>query len=230
MPNKAVNADKRTPIRPKKLAPEESNKKKIAKNNKSIEKKRVQTRGAAKAQLKFEKDHIPMKNPKETLIKRMQPKRGVKEPQEHEPSPTPVEDPKETLIKRVQPKRNVKEREPSPVPVKEKKTVKAIIKPWNKQQKAKISVEVGQFILAKQKYSVPWPSKVLAIRSKTIDVHFYGDGRTGPVKCDDVYSISDSSDTILDCLRRNIPGYSKGIKELEILMKVPDELSLLNFV
>lgn len=50
-------------------------------------------------------------------------------------------------------------------------------------------VEVGQNVLAKQKYSVPWPAKVVAIRSKSVDVYFYGDGRCGPVKRIDIFSI-----------------------------------------
>lgn len=45
----------------------------------------------------------------------------------------------------------------------------------------------------------------LAIKSKFVDAHFYGDGRQGPVKRDEIYSIS--NDVTLECLRRNIPAW-----------------------
>lgn len=173
------------------------------KSGKGIEKSHIQTRSALKGQSKDQCHRTTLNGPIEAISKRIQPKRIVRQ----------------------QPKR-----ESSPIPIKEKKKSTALIKPWQKMEKVKIPIEIGQFVLSKQKYSVPWPFKVLAIRSKTIDVHFYGDGRTGPVKCDEVYSIPHSRDIILDCLRRKIPGYAKGIAELERIMKIPDEASFFNFV
>lgn len=101
-----------------------------------------------------------------------------------------------------------------------------------KNEKANVLkvVEVGQNVLAKQRYSVPWPAKVLAIRSKAVDVYFYGDGRTGPVKRDDLFSIPNSRHVILECLRKKIPNYMKGIIELERVSNVPDRMSIINFI
>lgn len=206
MPKEKKNETKMckpTFIRMEKVSIDGTSKKTGTKNDKSIEKNRIHTRGTLKGQSKNQSEGTTRNGPIEAISKRVQPKRIVKE----------------------QPKR-----ESSPIPIKEKKKSTALIKPWQKMEKVKIEVEIGQLVLSKQKYSVPWPSKVLAIRSKTIDVHFYGDGRTGPVKCDDVYSIPHSYDIILDCLRRKIPGYSKGIAELERVMKIPAEASFFNFV
>lgn len=172
-------------------------------NGKWAGKSGVQTKSALKAQSKIESMHPILKKPIEPATKRVQPKRIVRE----HPKP-----------------------QSSLNPIKEQKKSNALVKPWSTKQKVKIAVKVGQFVLAKQKYSVPWPSKVLTIRPNSVDVHFYGDGRKGPVKCDDLYLIPDSHDTIVDCLRRKIPSYSKGIMELERVMRIPDEASIFNFV
>lgn len=88
------------------------------------------------------------------------------------------------------------------------------------------SFEAGNIVLAKQKYSVPWPARILTIRSKQVDVYFYGDGRSGPVNREEIYSFNDSHDVILDCLRRKIPTYSKGIREVEMGLGIPAKMSL----
>lgn len=91
-----------------------------------------------------------------------------------------------------------------------------------------IQIEIGGIVLAKQKFSVPWPSQIRAIKKDSVDVFFFGDGRTGPVKKCDLYSISDSKEIMISCLKRNIFNYKKGIIEMERIFGVPDSLSVLN--
>lgn len=91
-------------------------------------------------------------------------------------------------------------------------------------------VEIGQIVLARQKYSVPWPSRVIAIRKECVDVHFFGDGRTGPVKRNELSNLSDSTDIILKCIRQKTPNYLKGIIEMERFMNVPANKSITQFV
>lgn len=93
-------------------------------------------------------------------------------------------------------------------------------------KKEKIPVSVGDILLARQKYSVAWPSKVIAVRAESVDVYFFGDGRTGCVKRNELSQIHNSTEVILQNLRRNVSGYSKGIVELERIMSVPDNLSV----
>lgn len=108
------------------------------------------------------------------------------------------------------------------------KNSSALVAKKNIKGKKLDSFAIGDDVLAKQKYSVPWPAKILAMRSKCVDVYFYGDGRKGPVKRDEIYSFNHSHDVILDCLRRNIPTYQKGIREMEMIHKVPEERSIIH--
>lgn len=96
--------------------------------------------------------------------------------------------------------------------------------------KKQTDFKVGSTVLAKQRHSVPWPARILSIRSTYVDVHFYGDGRTGPVKRDEIYSFSESSDVILSCIKRNLTGYLKGIRELEMANCIPQHMSISNII
>lgn len=91
-----------------------------------------------------------------------------------------------------------------------------------------VLIEVGQVVLAKQKFSVPWPSKIMSIKKDSVHVYFFGDGRCGPVKKCDLFSICDSKDIMINCIKRKITNYRKGIIEMESLLGVPDNLSLTN--
>lgn len=87
----------------------------------------------------------------------------------------------------------------------------------NTQRKIILPIEVGQHVLAKQKYSVPWPARVLAVRKTSADVHFYGDGRSGPVNRKEISMISQQ--VICENIRKNIPNYKKAVNELEMITK-----------
>lgn len=89
-----------------------------------------------------------------------------------------------------------------------------------------VLIKVGQLVLAKQSYSVPWPSKILSIKQNSVCVYFFGDGRCGSVKKCNLFSMSDSEAIVLNCLNRNITGYRKGIIEMERTSGVPDNWSI----
>lgn len=112
--------------------------------------------------------------------------------------------------------------------IEKKITSTAVMKQTKIKGKKLDAIAVGDYVLARQKYSVPWPAKILTIKSKFVNVYFYGDGRKGPVKREEIYSFSDSHDVILGCLRRNIPAYLKGIRELEMISNIPPALSITN--
>lgn len=96
--------------------------------------------------------------------------------------------------------------------------------------KKNVLIKVGQLVLAKQKYSVPWPSRIVAVKKDSVSVFFFGDGRHGSVKKCELYSICDSKDIVLNCLRRNITNYRKGILEMERILGVTENLSVTIFV
>lgn len=108
-----------------------------------------------------------------------------------------------------------------------KQQSKALCKP--SRSKRNVLVEVGQLVLAKQKFSVPWPSRISAVNKDSVYVYFFGDGRSGSVKKCDLFSIFDSKDIVVNCLKRNITNYRKCIIEMEKILGVPDNLSMTNF-
>lgn len=99
-------------------------------------------------------------------------------------------------------------------------------------------VEVETFkkndvILAKQKYSTPWPARILDIRKDRIFVYFFGDKRTGYVSSSELYDYVKSIRALKSylSLAKKIPsGFLAGVREVEILMNIPQEDSVLNAV
>lgn len=120
-----------------------------------------------------------------------------------------------------------RDQESNTVPCRVKKTSKhrSVVA---KTKKNNFPIEVGPrgLVMAKQKYSVPWPSRIVTVRKGYVDVYFFGDGRTGAVKIEDLSTIAESKNIILKCLKRNITDYYKGIIEFERMSKVPDHLSI----
>lgn len=59
-------------------------------------------------------------------------------------------------------------------------------------------------------------------------VHFYGDGRIGPVDLDAIYEIEQSTEEIKRCLGmpKYKKQYSEGIREVEKAFGVPEYLSI----
>lgn len=90
--------------------------------------------------------------------------------------------------------------------------------------------KVDSVVLAKQKYSIPWPSKVVSIEKERILVYFFGDKRCGYVSKNEIYdfilSVSALKSTISS--NKNPRSYKLGITEVEMLMEIPHEYSLLN--
>lgn len=99
-----------------------------------------------------------------------------------------------------------------------------------KRSNRNVLIKVGQLVLAKQKFSSPWPSRIVAIKKESVDVYFFGDGRCGSVKKCNLFSICESKEIIVNCMKRNLTNYRKGIIEMERISGVPDHLSLTNFV
>lgn len=86
---------------------------------------------------------------------------------------------------------------------------------------------VDSIVLAKQKYSTPWPSKVLNIEKKVL-VHFFGDNRNGFVHPADIYDFALSMEALKLNLSSKPRSYLKGLKEAEMLLHVSAEISIFN--
>lgn len=90
--------------------------------------------------------------------------------------------------------------------------------------------KVGSIVLAKQKYSIPWPSKVLEIESERVFVYFFGDKRSGYVSKIEIYDFIWSATAIKSSIisKKKPRSYTTGIMEVEMLIGIPSEKSLLN--
>lgn len=86
----------------------------------------------------------------------------------------------------------------------------------------------NDIVLAKQRNSVPWPAQILTIE-KRVRVFFFGDGREGVVNSGEIYDFVASSSAISVYLKRKNAriDYKKGIKEVERLLSIPSDLSLI---
>lgn len=87
--------------------------------------------------------------------------------------------------------------------------------------------EINDIVLAKQKYSCPWPARMKAINGKRVFVDFFGDNTHGHVDIDEIYSFCKNSETIKACANaKKNTNYRKGVILAERLLNIPDHLSV----
>lgn len=92
-----------------------------------------------------------------------------------------------------------------------------------------MQLKKGDQILARMRGYDPWPAKILDFlnNKKLIKCYFYGTHNTGTVGIKNAIPFGEAFETIrLICLR-NPFGFIKGIKEIEIESRVPEENSCL---
>lgn len=88
-------------------------------------------------------------------------------------------------------------------------------------------------VLAKQKYSQPWPARVVKITKKKVLVYFFGDRREGCVDSQEIYDFRKSAEAlklVLKSKQKKCDGYLAGIREIEMLLEISYEESLLNAI
>lgn len=98
-------------------------------------------------------------------------------------------------------------------------------------QFVKISVfEVDQIVLAKQKYSLPWPARVLQIEKERVFVYFFGDKRSGYVAKSEIYDFVLSAKAIKSVLesKKKQLTYVTGVIEIEKLLGITCDESISN--
>lgn len=92
-----------------------------------------------------------------------------------------------------------------------------------------LDYNVGSIVLAKQKYSHPWPAQIKIIEKKKVFVYFFGDKRNGYVDRDEIYDFLRSCDALklITETRNRSRSFFTGISEAEALLQIPKELSIL---
>lgn len=90
--------------------------------------------------------------------------------------------------------------------------------------------KVNSIVLAKQKYSQPWPARIVKIAKEKVQVYFFGDKREGFVASQEIYDFRKSTEALIPVLKSKNQkrGYLAGIREIEMLLNVPQEQSILH--
>lgn len=86
----------------------------------------------------------------------------------------------------------------------------------------------NSIVLSKQKYSIPWPSKVLKVEKNRVYVYFFGDKRCGYVNRSEIYDFILSARAIKSKIATHKiqRAYITGLTEVESLLKIPRKHSL----
>lgn len=90
----------------------------------------------------------------------------------------------------------------------------------------------NDIVLAKQKYSYPWPSRVLKVENGKVFVFFFGDKRKGFVCATEIYDFVRSFAAVkATIVASNKPrAYLTGIREIKLLLGLNGVQSVFNAV
>lgn len=82
------------------------------------------------------------------------------------------------------------------------------------------SIKKDDLVLAKQKYSFPWPARVLEVKKNKTFVHFFGDKRNGFVDTTEIYDFVKSSAALksLVCSKKKPRAFLTGLREVELML------------
>lgn len=86
-----------------------------------------------------------------------------------------------------------------------------------------LNFNVNSIVLAKQKNSFPWPSRVLTIEKKRVLVYFFGDRRSGYVKSSEIYDFIKSHNAVSNKLESKYTpkAFKTGVAEIKLLLNIP---------
>lgn len=91
---------------------------------------------------------------------------------------------------------------------------------------------VNSIVLAKQKYSIPWPARVLQIEKERVFVFFFGDKRSGYVSKGEIYDFILSSNALKSAIasKKKPRTFCTGVAEVELLLGIQYKKSVLNII
>lgn len=94
--------------------------------------------------------------------------------------------------------------------------------------KTAIDLKEDDLVMAKMKSFCPWPARIIRVKGKRTDVFFFGTNQTGTVDTNQIRLFCDCSQEIKRLLLRHNLSFIKAVKEVEVILKIPDNLSILN--
>lgn len=97
------------------------------------------------------------------------------------------------------------------------------------QKNSNETLNIDQIVVTKMKSYCPWPAQVRAFskNAKRAEVYFFGTHNIGMVDVHEIVDFSQAYDVMRFLLLRKIPYYAKAVRELEEVLQVPAELSML---
>lgn len=92
------------------------------------------------------------------------------------------------------------------------------------------TLEKDLIVLAKQKYSIPWPARILKVEKDKVLVYFFGDKRTGFVSSVEIYDYIKSFHALQSIIlsKKKPAGFVTGVREVELLLGISAADSVLN--
>lgn len=96
-------------------------------------------------------------------------------------------------------------------------------------RKTGIKLEIGDYVIARMKGYSPWPAKISSFTKNRCRAlcYFYGSHNNGSVDINEIVPFSNGYDSIRLLMMRNLKDFQKGIRELEIVHGIPENLSSL---
>lgn len=100
-----------------------------------------------------------------------------------------------------------------------------------KKKEDKTVLTIDQFVMAKMSGYSPWPGQIKSFTKtrSSAQIYFFGSNNSGGVKEAEIVPFIDSHEVIrLILLRPRQSEFAKGIREIELMMNIPVELSITN--
>lgn len=107
---------------------------------------------------------------------------------------------------------------------------------WNKCKKefksSNQSLEAGSIVMAKMATFSPWPARITDFMKtgKRVTVYFYGDHTSGSINVNEIVPFVECSEVVKLLLLRKTGPFHKAVLEIETLLEIPPELSMLKEV
>lgn len=99
---------------------------------------------------------------------------------------------------------------------------------WRQSKSIQQQLNVQMIVMAKMKTYSPWPARILELNhaKKRAKVYFFGSNNEGFVDQKEIVEFDKATQTIRLLLIRCNSTFLKAVKEVEKILKVPDNLSL----
>lgn len=86
----------------------------------------------------------------------------------------------------------------------------------------------GLVVIAKMRSFAAWPARIVSFRKTVVTVNFFGDETIGNVPYKDIGLFETNRQLIKRNLVKKIDGYAKAVQTMEMVLKIPNYLSILN--